>query len=154
MKLLTKSLTVDPASAAVTAGHFILRVSVGLMVFYIHGLHKLEGGIAYARNGTPWPLAGDVAGMHFPAPVANAWVATIVQLVCSLFIVAGLFTRINAVLLMGALSGAIFQNLLAGRDPQLAILYTLAVLTIAFMGGGSISLDAKWFNSKSTDTTK
>src|SRR6266576_7115745 len=52
----------------------------------------------------------------------------------------GLFTRINAILLFGALSGAILQNLLAGRDPQLAILYTLVVLTLAFMGGGRISL--------------
>jgi hypothetical protein len=42
----------------------------------------------------------------------------------------------------GALSGAILQNVLADRDPQLAILYTLVVVTIAFMGGGRFSLDA------------
>jgi hypothetical protein len=48
-------------------------------------------------------------------------------------------------LLFGAQSGAILQNLLAGRDPQLAILYTLVVLAPAFIGGGRISLDAKLF---------
>lgn len=115
------------------------------MVFYIHGLHKLEGGIAFARNGTPWPLVEDVVGMHFPAPVASAWAATMVQFVCSLFIVIGLLTRINAVLLTGALSGAIMQNLMAGRDPQLAILYMLVIVSFAFMGGGKFSLDAKLF---------
>jgi uncharacterized membrane protein YphA (DoxX/SURF4 family) len=83
--------------------------------------------------------------MHFPAPLASAVAATLVQFICSLFITIGLFTRINAILLFGALSGAILQNLLAGRDPQLAILYTLVVLTIAFMGGGRISLDARLF---------
>src|SRR5258708_25919299 len=126
-------------------GHLFLRASAGVMIFYIHGWHKLEGWIAYLQNGTPWKLAQEVAGMHFPAPLASAVAATFVQFICSLFIIIGLFTRINAILLFGALSGAILQNLLAGRDPQLAILYTLVVLTLAFMGGGKISLDARLF---------
>ena len=145
MNLLKKSLTVEPNGAAATFGHLFLRISAGTMIFYIHGLHKLEGWIAYLQHGTPWTLAGEVAGMHFPAPLASAVAATLVQFICSLFIIVGLFTRINALLLFCALSGAIFQNLLAGRDPQLAILYTLVVLTLAFIGGGRISLDAKLF---------
>ena len=81
--------------------------------------------------------------MHFPAPLASAVVATLVQFVCSLFVVVGLFTRLNAALLAGALSGAILQNLLSGRDPRLAILYTVVVVTLTLMGGGSYSLDAR-----------
>jgi putative oxidoreductase len=146
MNYLIKSITVNSAIWPVSVGQLLLRVSTGLMIFYVHGLHKLEGGIAYVRNGTPWPLMADVVGMHFPAPVASAWAATIVQFVCSLFIVAGLFTRINALLLTGALSGAIMQNLMAGRDPQLAILYTLVVVSLVLLGGGRFSLDAWWFN--------
>src|SRR5437016_8834609 len=145
MNPLKKSLTVEPNGAAATFGHLFIRISAGLMIFYIHGWHKLEGWIAYLQYGTPWTLAGEVAGMHFPAPLASAVAATLVQFICSLFIIVGLFTRINAILLFGALSGAILQNLLAGRDPQLAILYTLVVLTLAFMGGGRISLDARLF---------
>ena len=143
MNLLKKSLDTNPGSAATTLGHFFLRVAVSSMIFYIHGLHKLEGGIAYLRDGTPWTLLKEVSGMHFPAPLASAIIATIIQFICSLFLAAGLFTRLNAILLLGALSGAILQNLLAGRDPQLAILYTLTVVTLAFMGGGKFSLDAK-----------
>jgi uncharacterized membrane protein YphA (DoxX/SURF4 family) len=56
-----------------------------------------------------------------------------------------LLTRINAALLVGALSGAILHNLLAGRDPQLAILYTSVVVTLFLIGGGKYSLDAKLF---------
>jgi len=142
MNLFHKSLSVDPDSALVRWGHFILRVSAGLMIFYIHGWHKLEGWIAYLQHGTPWKLAEEVAGMHLPAPLAAAVVATLVQFVCSLCVVVGLLTRINAALLVGALSGAILQNLLAHRDPQLAMLYTLTMVVMVFSGGGRFSLDA------------
>jgi len=128
---------------AASFGHLFFRVSVGLMIFYIHGLHKLEGWIAYRQQGTTWTLAVEVAGMHFPAPLASAVAATLVQFICSLFIIVGMFTRINAALLAGALSGAILQNLLANRNPQLAILYTLVVVTLIFIGGGKYSLDAR-----------
>ncbi len=146
MDWLKASSAVEPEGFGVSLGHFILRVAVGLMVFYIHGWHKLEGGIAYLQHGTPWQLVADVTAMHFPAPVASAIAATIVQFVCSWFVVVGLFTRLNALLLVGALSGAILQNLMAGRDPQLAILYTLVITaTLVFMGGGRFSLDYHWF---------
>jgi putative oxidoreductase len=141
--LLKKSLTVDPDGMAATLGHLFLRVSAGLMIFYIHGLHKLEGWFASLQNGTPWELLEEVGGTHFPAPYPSAIAATLIQFICPLFILVGLFTRINAVLLLGALSGAILQNLLAGRSPQLALLYILVVTTIVFIGGGRFSLDAK-----------
>jgi uncharacterized membrane protein YphA (DoxX/SURF4 family) len=150
MNLLRKSLAVEPSSAVVAWGHFILRLVAGLMIFYIHGWHKLEGWIAYLQHGTPWKLAEEVTEMHFPAPLASAVAATLVQFICAPFIAVGLFTRINAALLVGALSGAILQNLLAGRDPQLAILYTLIVVALALMGGGRFSLDAKWFSRRET----
>jgi putative oxidoreductase len=154
MNLVKKSLTVEPNGATATFGLLFLRISAGLMIFYIHGWHKLEGWIAYLQHGTPWTLAEEVAGMHFPAPLASAVAATLVQFICSLFVILGLFTRINAILLFGALSGAILQNLLAGRDPQLAILYTLVVLTLAFVGGGRISLDARLFAKEEQSTSR
>jgi len=49
----------------------------------------------------------------------------------------------RAALLVCVLGGAILQNLLADRDPQLAILYTLVAITLVFLGGGKFSLDAK-----------
>ena len=96
MNLLRQSFAVEPENSIVAWGHFILRVSAGLMIFYIHGWHKLEGLIAYRLHGTPWTLAEEVAAMHLPAPIAYAAAATIVQLICALFITVGLFTRVNA----------------------------------------------------------
>lgn len=143
--LITKLLTVNQAGLPEAFGHLFLRVSTGLMIFYIHGWHKLEGGIAYLRHGTPWILAKEVAEMGFPAPVASAFAATAVQFLCAPLIALGFFTRVNAILLTGALSVAILQNLLAARDPQLAILYTVATASLIFLGGGKFSLDARLF---------
>lgn len=143
VNLVKQSIAVAPDGPAASLGYLFLRVSAGVMIFYIHGCHKLEGWISYLQHGTPWRLVEEVAGMHFPAPLASAVAATLVQFISSLFIVVGLFTRINAALLLCALSGAIVQNLLADRDTQLAILYSLVVLTIVLMGGGKYSLDAR-----------
>src|SRR5882757_7978249 len=141
MNILRKSLDTDLSSPMATWGHLILRASIGAMIFYIHGWHKLEGGLAYFQHGTPWTLAKEVAEMHFPAPVASAFAATALQFLCSPLLALGLFTRLNAALLTGTLSVAILQNLLAGRDPQLAILYVLVLLSLVFLGGGRFSLD-------------
>lgn len=146
--LLKKTQSVEPDDAAATFGHVFFRLSAGLMVFYIHGLHKLEGWLAYLQNGKPWELLEEVEGMHFPAPYPSAVAATLIQFICPLFVIAGLFTRINAVLLLGALGGALLQNLLAGRSPQLAVLYILVVVTILFLGSGRFSLDARLLQNK------
>ena len=98
-------------------GHLILRAAIGVMIFYVHGWHKLKGGFAYLQHGTPWKFAQEVAEMHFPAPLLSAFAATVVQFVCSPLVAIGFFTRLNAALLTATLSVAILQNLLAGAGP-------------------------------------
>jgi putative oxidoreductase len=142
LNLLKQSLAAESASDVRAWGQFILRASVGLMIFVIHGCHKLKAGLAYLRNATPWPLADEVAGMHLPAPVAFAFAATVIQFGCSLLLIAGLLTRLNAALLAVTLSAAVLQNLLSQRDPQLAMLYVLILTTLVVLGGGRFSLDA------------
>ena len=83
-----------------------------------------------------------LAEVNFPAAVPSAFAATLVQFICSLFLVAGCLTRVNAALLTGTLSVAILQNVLAHRDPQLAMLYVV-LMTLLFAGGGRFSVDAK-----------
>jgi hypothetical protein len=60
---------------------------------------------------------------------------------------------LNALLLTGTLSVAILQNLLAHRDPQLAVLYTLVALTMVFWGSGRFSLDARFFSGNTVPTS-
>ena len=141
--LIKKSMDCDPARPGFNWGLVILRVCAGLMLFYIHGWHKLEGGLAYLQHGTPWKLAEEIAGMHFPAPVASAFGATVVQLICAPLLAVGLLTRLNAFMLTTTLGGAILQNILAGTSAELAILYALITASLIFLGGGRYSLDAK-----------
>ncbi len=150
-KLLKASVNPDTQNLPAAVGHLVLRAAAGLMIFYIHGWHKLEGGIAYLQHGTPWKLAEEVAEMHFPAPLASAFMATIVQFICAPLLAVGLFTRVNAALLTATLSVAILQNILAGRDPQLAVLYVLVMVSLVFLGGGRFSLDAKLFSTAAND---
>ena len=49
--LLQQCLTTNPTSLGAGGGHFTFRLAPGLMIFYIHGWHKLEGWIAYLENG-------------------------------------------------------------------------------------------------------
>jgi len=141
-KLFRETLAVDPSSTVGALGLLLLRAITGSLVFYIHGWHKLLGGIDYLRYGTPWKLVEEVSSMHFPAPVFSSFAATGVQFVCAALLIPGFCTRLNALLLTGALSTAVLQNLLAGRDPQLALLYTLNVVSLVLVGGGRFSLDA------------
>jgi putative oxidoreductase len=141
--LFIKSLDADAGSDATAWGLLFLRGLVGVIIFYVHGWHKLEGGLEWLRAGTRWPLADEVAAMHFPAPIASAFAATAVQFLCAPLLALGFYTRLNAAALTAVLSVAIAQNLGANRDPQLALLYTLTVAAFVLIGGGRFSLDAR-----------
>jgi uncharacterized membrane protein YphA (DoxX/SURF4 family) len=64
--------------------------------------------------------------------------------VCPLFLIIGLWTRLNAAVLTVTLRVAVLQNQTADRDPQLAVLYTLVVAALALGGGGRWSVDSVW----------
>lgn len=141
--LLQSLLSPASGNPAAHVANALLRFGAGLMILCVHGLHKAAEAARHAPNLADWPLAQEIRAMHLPAPVAQALLATLVQIVAPLFIIAGFATRLAGALLAAILCGAIAQNLTAGRDPQLAILYTLAAITIAIWGGGRYSLDAR-----------
>lgn len=136
-------LKLASSPAALAAGLSAYRGVIGVMILIIHGWHKLHGGIAHLRTGAPWPLLEEVAAMGVPAPQINAWVATLVQLVGGAMLAAGLCTRATALALTCVLAGAVAQNLQAHRDPQLAVLYTLAVALFIWVGGTRYSWDGR-----------
>lgn len=142
---MSQFLNTDLSHPAAAWGILFLRVTVGLMIFLIHGCHKLVQATAYFRKGTPWKLAEEVAAMRFPMPLPSALAATLAQFVFSAMLMLGLFTRLSALMLVGTLAVAILQNLLAKRDPQLALLYTLVAAAFVLTGGGPYSLDALLF---------
>jgi putative oxidoreductase len=111
----------------------ILRIVAGL-IFLEHGTQKLFG--------FPGPPAGGL-----PAQMTLPWFAAIVEIVCSPFLIVGLFTRLAAFLLSGEMAIAYWYAhfprnmfpILNGGDA--AILYCFVFLYIAAAGGGPIALD-------------
>jgi len=131
-------------SAGTEIGLALGRAALGAMITYIHGWHKLKGAAAFLRTGAAWNFEQEVAGMGMPFPFPTAAAAAAAQFVFAPFLAVGLFTQLDAAVLGAVLLGAVAQNLLARRDPQLAILYAMCVGLFGFIGGGPYSLDSFW----------
>lgn len=111
-----------------------LRVMTGLL-FWQHGFQK----ILNFPTAPEWEIAA------FSLP----WIAGVMELVGSLFIVLGFFTRPVAFLLSGLMAAAYFMaHAPMGFFPILnggesAILFSFVFLYLVFAGAGRWSLDAK-----------
>jgi uncharacterized membrane protein YphA (DoxX/SURF4 family) len=148
--LVARVLNPDTGAIVAAWGVLVLRIGAAALIFYVHGWHKLEGGLAYLRDGTPWRLADEIAAMHFPAPVASAFAATAAQFIFAPLLALGILTRVSAAFLTAVMCVAILQNVLAQRDPQLAVLYTLVVASFVLIGGGRFSVDAHFASRNHT----
>ncbi|WP_229070959.1 DoxX family protein [Actinoplanes sp. DH11] len=113
------------------------RVVVGLL-FACHGLSGLFGLLGGSRG----------TGEAIPVGTWPNWYAALIQLVCGLLVLAGLFTRPAAILASGSMAYAYFvvhqpdglmpiEN--GGVTPAL---YAWTFLLIAVFGAGSFSVDA------------
>ena len=115
----------------------LFRIVLGLL-FACHGLATVLG------------LLGGARGSGEPIPVGTwpNWYAGLIQLVCGLLVLAGLFTRPAALLASGSMAYAYFvvhqqQGLMpienGGVTPAL---YAWTFLLVAALGPGQWSLDA------------
>lgn len=116
-------------------GLLLLRVSVGgLMLF--HGIHKLIYGVGF--------IGGMLAQLGLPSFIAYFSLAA--ELVAAIMIVAGLWTRLAAVIMAGNMVVAILMAYLGtfftvdpvtgGWAVELPMLYLLGAAALGFTGGG------------------
>ena len=118
----------------------ILRIVAGL-IFLEHATQKLFG--------FPGPPQGGL-----PPTMSLLWYAAVIEIICSPFLILGLFTRLAAFLLSGEMAIAYWTfhfprnmyPLLNGGDA--AILYCFVFLFIAVAGGGPLALDSVIFRKK------
>lgn len=109
----------------------VFRILIGLL-FAMHGTSKLFG----------WPA---VNGGRVPVGTWPYWWAGIIELAVGLLLVVGLFARIAALIGLGEMAFAFLtQHLPDGPLPisnggELAVLYGLAFLLIAFAGAGAFA---------------
>lgn len=111
----------------------VFRVVLGLL-FLCHGLSKLIG----------WP-----AGPVIPVGEWPVYYAGWIELITSVLVIVGLFTRAAAFVACGEMAVAYFtQHLPLGFWPltnhgELAVVYCFAFLLLIFTGGGAYALDSR-----------
>lgn len=117
----------------------LLRLTFGSMMFFLHGLPKVQKLLAGGGEGffDPFGLGGQV----------SMGLAAFAETLCSLLVVLGLFTRWALIPLLITMLMVVFW--VKWSDPlaekELALLYLIPFLAILLSGPGWFSLD-RYFN--------
>ena len=121
-------------------GLLLLRVPIGAIFFYVHGLPRLFGGVQEWQN---LGIAMKSLGVEF-MPIMWGFLAAICLCAGGLMLVLGLFIRWISVLLAFTMLIAIMQTFHIGQGlPQSAHAITASAVFLAFvfLGAGKYSLD-------------
>ena len=116
-------------------GLLVLRIGVGAMMVFSHGLSKLVHFSEYSTRFSD------------PIGLGSFWSLILVifaEFFCATAVVLGLLTRLAVVPLMVTMAVATF--IVHVNDPwskkEFALLYFIPFLTLMFTGSGRFSLDA------------
>ena len=131
--------------ATASLGVLFLRVCTGLLMFFGHGLAKLQ---TFADKKDKFPVPDFFPLKYMSSPVSLT--ATVgAEVVCSLLIVFGLFTRPAAFVFAFTMTVAAFG--IHGGSPwfssdgpskEMALLYLVPAVAIVLSGAGKYSVDA------------
>lgn len=114
----------------------VLRVGMGALMAFGHGLPKLANAEGYAAKFAD-PLGFGTQG--------TLYLAIFSEFFCGLAVMLGLGTRVASLFIMGTMATAFF--LVHAEDPfarkELALVYLVAFTAIFLAGPGARSLDAK-----------
>lgn len=137
MKLL-RLLQLDFLPRSTDAGLLVLRLWLGLSLVILHGWSKLTG---FSEMSGKFP---DPLGVGSPTSLA---MAVFGEVVCSLLLALGLFTRFAAAVLAITMATAFFivhKGVLSGPGSgELAFVYLAGYVVLFVAGAGRFSLDAK-----------
>jgi putative oxidoreductase len=108
---------------------------------------RIMSGLLVLQHGTTKFLNFPVGRMNHASPLTMSGAAGVIELVCGVLLVIGLFTRPAAFILSGMTAVAYFYaHAVRGFFPilnggELAVLYCFAFLYLAAAGGGPWSID-------------
>ena len=117
-------------------GLLILRLSIGTMLIH-HGYEKTADIENFAD--------AFVRPIGIPFPIIAAYIAAYSEIYGSWLLIAGLFTRLGALAIIGTITVAIYHAIAtAGFNIyllELLILYMGGALCILLLGGGDFAID-------------
>lgn len=132
---MTRLLKTEVKQTQLDVALLALRVGIAAMML-VHGLPKLQ-----------MLLSGDVS--QFPGVLGmssglSLTLATIAEVLCSVFILIGLGTRLASIPLLVTMLVAVL--VVHASDPfaaqELGLLYLMGYLVLLLLGGGRFSVDA------------
>lgn len=125
------------------AGLLVVRATAVLAFLYYQLAGMLDAARSYIWERTEWDLGDRFAelGLPFPGPIAVAF--TVVVAAALAGILVGIFTRINALILLVASAAILFLplELSPSLTPQASLLYLGVFFGLALGGAGRLSLD-------------
>lgn len=131
---MNKITNIDYSTNSVNIALLILRVGVAVMML-VHGIPKLQ-----------MLFGGDIQfpGVMGMSPTISLAMAVFAEVVCSVLLLIGLFTRVTVIPLIITMLTAVF--LIHGGDPfakqELGIHYLIVYIALFMLGGGRYSFDA------------
>ena len=124
-------------------GILILRLSISLSMFFGHGWVKWAD---YAERVKMFP---DPIGL---GQVNSLLLTMLVEIICSILLALGIFTRWACVPLISVMSIAWYLHIVTWEDTwdkqEKAALYLVCYLTLFFTGGGKYSLERLIYRKK------
>ena len=115
------------------------RIGVSLLMLYGHGYPKVQK----LFSGTEIQFA-DPFGLGMKL---SFYLVVFAEVICSIFIILGLKTRMAASVLVFNMLVAVFVMATNGEVPELALMYFISYVLILVFGGGKYSVDFN-LNSK------
>ena len=135
---MVKLLRLSFLPTSVDLALLVLRVWFGLALVSLHGWSKFTG---FAERSQRF---ADPFGIGSPASLA---LAVFAEVICSILLVLGLFTRLAALACAVTMATAFFfahgGRLTGQGNGELAFIFLGGFVTLLLAGGGRFSLDGK-----------
>lgn len=143
-----KKLLFDCGTRDATAslGILFLRIGIGLLMFFGHGLGKIQ---SFAEKKDDFPVP-DFFPLKYMSPPVSLMATIGAEAVCAILIIIGLATRPAAFILAFTMTVAAFNIHASGplfmaggagsKEP--ALLFLIPAIAILLAGAGSYSADA------------
>lgn len=128
------------AVGSLHAGLLILRLGMGLSLFFVFGIPKVHDAWAYAHTGQ-WRFVDFNRKVGLPLPVVAAVLQTLNESVGALCLAAGFLGRVAALTLAAGFGVATFCSLKAGEAAWLTAAYFTLIFTTLLLTPGNFSLD-------------
>lgn len=133
--------TVGLPSLMRATGLLVLRLAAGLSLLGWHGWREAYGAWFHLWRKTSWSFPSTLGAMGFPWPVPSAVTLVAIGVLCSVFLVLGLLTRVSAILLGTAAVTAAFLYKAYPDRAEKYLLYAAIYLVLLISGPGWLSAD-------------